>query len=152
MPAMRSASAVTAATERGLRRAETDAARLCFATVPWSGRLEQQSRCQRPVLTPVAAAACGSICARAAWHGLREKLPIVFKRTCNIVEQAQPTSGENGRPVAILPDRVMVMRGQYNVRMPQAFAKRRCASAAEPLIADFGNLIDQVHVEIDRQA
>ena len=45
----------------------------------------------------------------------------------------------------------MIVRRQNDVGRPQALAERGGAFAAEALVADFGDLVDQVHVEIDRQ-
>ncbi len=65
---------------------------------------------------------------------------------------SQSAVGEDRAAIAILADRVAVVRRQDDVRAAQALAERGRAFAAKPLVADLGNLVDQVDVEIDRQA
>jgi hypothetical protein len=51
-----------------------------------------------------------------------------------------------------LADRLAVMRRQDDIRAAQALAKRSRATPPKPLVADLGNLVDQINVEVDRQA
>src|SRR5437764_8196776 len=83
---------------------------------------------------------------------LRELASVLFERTEHIIEQLQPTAGEHRGAVAILSDGAAVVGDQDNVGATHPLAKRRGASMPEPLVADLGDLVDQVHVEVDCQA
>src|SRR5580765_6573297 len=54
--------------------------------------------------------------------------------------------------IAILADRLAVMGCEDDVRAAQAFAKSDCTALAEALVADLGDFVDQIDVEVDREA
>src|SRR5712691_8821841 len=91
--------------------------------------------------------------ARAIAYGwLRKHAPVVPERGRDVVEQLQPAAGEDGGAVAILPDGMAVVRRQDDIRAAQALAKCGRIMAAKPFVADLGDFVDQVDVEVDRQA
>src|SRR6266496_3218705 len=89
---------------------------------------------------------------RVSRHRSRKHMPVALEGAGDIVEQLQPAPGEDRAAVAILADRLAVMRRQDDVGTTQALAKRSRAPPAEPLVADLGDLVDQIDVEVDREA
>src|SRR5207245_8386592 len=81
----------------------------------------------------------------------RKDMPVALEGAGDIVEQLQPASGEDRSPIAVLADRLAVMRRQDDVGTTQTLAKRGRAAAAEPIVADLGDLVDQIDVKVDRQ-
>src|SRR5579864_5035751 len=96
-------------------------------------------------------AAIAALCASAASGGLHDHPAIAIERAADIVEQAQFAIDQDGATVAILPGRAAVMGDEDDVGIPRALAKRRGAFSPKPVVADFGNLVDQISIEIDSQ-
>ena len=67
----------------------------------------------------------------------------------DVLVQCQPPIGEDRASVAILPHRMRIVGYKNYVGPQHALAECLGASAAEPLVANLGHLVDQVDVEID---
>jgi len=70
----------------------------------------------------------------------------------DIVVEPQLAIREDRGAVAILPDRAAVMGDEDDVGALHPLAKGQRAFATKPLVASLGDLVDQVGVEIDREA
>src|ERR1051325_1896012 len=81
-----------------------------------------------------------------------QKLVGAGKRVVHIVVELEPTIGEHGAAIAILPDRAAVMRHQDNVGTLHTVAESGGAFLPEPLVADLGYLVDQISLELDGEA
>src|SRR5439155_123231 len=89
---------------------------------------------------------------RASCGWLRQHAPIALEGAGDVVKQLQPAARGDRAAVAILADRLAAVRRQDDVRMAQALTKRRRAAAPKPLVADLGDLVDQVDIKVDREA
>src|SRR5205807_5144740 len=98
------------------------------------------------------AAARGSAGCRATRGWLRQQPLIAVEGAGNVVIKLKPPIREHRAAVAILADRSAVVGYQNDVGMLHAVAKRGGAFLAKPLVADLGDLVNQVDVELDRQA
>ena len=76
---------------------------------------------------------------------------VPTERVADIVVQRQSAIGEHSAAVAILPQGLRVMGHQDDVGTRHALAERFGALPAETLVSDFGDLVDQINVEIDRK-
>jgi hypothetical protein len=74
---------------------------------------------------------------------------VTPQRSADIVVEREFAIGENGAPVAVLPNRVGVVGHENYVGAQHALAERLSAFAAKALVPDFGYLIDQIKVKID---
>src|ERR1041385_3893861 len=75
--------------------------------------------------------------------------PVQIERAGHVVEHLQPAIGEHCGLVAILANRAAIMRDQDDIGAAHPFAKCCRAFATEPLVADLGDLVNQVHIEVD---
>jgi hypothetical protein len=76
----------------------------------------------------------------------------VGKGVVHIVEEFEPTIGEGGAAIAILPDCLAVVRYEDDFGALHPVAKGSCTFLSEPLIADLGHLVDQIGLELDGEA
>ncbi len=74
------------------------------------------------------------------------------QRRVDVVVRGKRAIGENGAPVAVLPNGFLIVRRQDDVGAAHALAEGLRAFAAKPPVADLDNFVDQNDVEIDRQA
>ena len=71
------------------------------------------------------------------------------QRSGDIVVQCELTVREYRASVAILPDRMGVVRHENNVRTRRALAERLGAFSTKALVTDLRYLVDQVDIKVD---
>lgn len=72
------------------------------------------------------------------------------QRRGDIVIERQRTIGENRATIAVLADGLRIMADEDDIGMRHAGAKGLGAFLTKALVADLGDFIDQIDIEIDR--